>query len=56
MKPNAWLMIESCPHPSIRSDYIELKVQGEPLGQVRNFVYLGATTCVVETIERDENS
>ena len=39
--------------PYTRSDCIELSVEGEPVEQVSNFVYLGATISGDGTIDRD---
>ena len=39
--------------PLIREDCIELFVGGEPVEQVSNFVYLGATISGDGTIDRD---
>ena len=37
----------------LRSDYVELEVEGKPVEQVSNFVYLGATISGDGTIDRD---
>ena len=39
--------------PYLRGDYVELEVEGEPVEQVSNFVYLGATISGDGTIDRD---
>ena len=39
--------------PFIKDDCIELSVEGEPVEQVSNFVYLGATISGDGTIDRD---
>ena len=39
--------------PYLRGDYVELEVEGEPVEQVSNFVYLGATISCDGTIDRD---
>ena len=40
-------------HPYIEEDYIELEVNGEPVEQVRNFVYLGVTISGDGRFDRD---
>ena len=39
--------------PYLRGDYVELEVEGDPVEQVSNFVYLGATNSCDGTIDRD---
>ena len=39
--------------PYIEDDYIELEVAGEPVEQVSNFIYLGATISSDGKIDRD---
>ena len=53
---NAWLLVLAEVPPSAHisgGDYVELEVEDEPVAQVSDFAYLGATISCDGTIDRD---